>query len=163
MTQSFFGVLRPAARGAAMAATIAVLLSAAGCQTARTPPPPRGPLIVAPSACADFTITIYFASGSTRLGREADALLTAAGARTRSCSITGVRVRGLADAPGGRDVNLALSKQRAEAVTHALHRNGFNQVEFQVTAVGDAPVDPAGGDTRLLRRRVDVEIHLGPP
>jgi len=152
-------------RGAAMVGMIGTLALVAGCQSARSPtaaaPDHRGPLIVAPTACADFTVTIYFDSGSANIGHGGEALLAAAGSRTKGCWVTGVKVRGLADAPGGHDANLALSKRRAETVTRALQRHGFTQVEFQVTAVGDAPVEGPGGDIHLLRRRVDVDIHLG--
>jgi len=151
-------------RGAAMVGAIGALALVAGCQSPRpsAAPPSRGPMIVAPTACADFTVSIYFASGSASIDRGGEALLAAAGARASRCYVTGVKVRGLADSPGGRDINLALSKQRAETVAHALQRHGFTQVEFQVTAVGDAPVTSPGGDIRLLRRRVDLEIHLAP-
>jgi peptidoglycan-associated lipoprotein len=154
-------------RGPVMVGAIAGLAMTAGCQSARppqapAPAPARGPLIVAPTACADFTISIYFASGSAGIDHGGEALLAAAGARASRCSVTGVKVRGLADAPGGREFNLALSKRRAETVTRALRRHGFTQVEFQVSAVGDAPVADPGGDIQLLRRRVDLEIHLAP-
>lgn len=139
-----------------------VLLSA--CQTGRNPPPPvrvarpaaAGPMIVAPT-CADFTVTIYFEPGSSAMGRAADALLDAATARAHGCSITGVKVRGLADAPGSHEANLALSRARATSVSRALHRRGFNQVEFQVTASGDE------GASHPLRRLVEVRIDLGAP
>lgn len=151
-------------RGAAMVGAFGALALIAGCQSTRpsAAPPSRGPMIVAPTACADFTVSIYFVSGSASIDRGGEALLAAAGARASRCSVTGVKVRGLADSPGGRDVNLALSKERAETVARALRRHGFTQVEFQVTAVGDAPVESPGGDIHLLRRRVDLEIHLAP-
>jgi hypothetical protein len=130
-------------RGAAVTGAVAALAMISGCQSDRTSPPPattaRGPLIVAPTACADFTVSIYFASGSASIDRAGEALLAAAGARAARCSVTGVKVRGLADAPGGHDV------------------------EFQVSAIGDAPVESPGGDIHLLRRRVDLEIHLAAP
>jgi outer membrane protein OmpA-like peptidoglycan-associated protein len=154
-------------RGAAVTGAVAALAMISGCQSDRTSPPPattaRGPLIVAPTACADFTVSIYFASGSASIDRAGEALLAAAGARAARCSVTGVKVRGLADAPGGHDVNMVLSKRRAETVTRALRRHGFTQVEFQVSAIGDAPVESPGGDIHLLRRRVDLEIHLAAP
>ena len=149
-------------RSTAIAGSIGVLALVTGCQSARSPSPPvaRGPLIVAPTACADLTVSIYFTSGSAIIDHAGEALLSAAGAQASRCRVTGVSVRGLADSPGGRDANLALSKRRAEAVALALRRHGFTQVEFQVSAVGDAPVTSPGGDIRLMRRRVDLEIHL---
>jgi len=157
------GHWRGRARRAGMAGAVGALALAAGCQSPRPPPPPKGPLILAPTACADFSIAIYFEPGSASIDRAGEALLTAAGQRTKACSVTGVRVRGLADAPGSHDVNLTLSKLRAETVRRALQRRGFTQVEFQVTAIGDAQAESPSGDVRLMRRRVDVDIHLGPP
>lgn len=153
---------------AAMATALALVLGVsallAGCQATKETRPSEaraGPLIVAPAACADITVSVYFPTGSAGIDRGGDALLAAAGDRARRCFVTGVRVRGLADRPGDPAANLALSRHRAEAVTAALRRHGFTQVEFQVTAMGDAPVDPQA-DGRALRRRVDVEIHLAP-
>ncbi len=151
-------------RGAAMASAFGALALAAGCQSARQPfsSPANRPLIVAPTACADLTVSIYFTPGSASIDRDGQALLAAAGAQARRCTVTGVRVRGLADTPGGRDANLALSKRRAEVVAAALRRHGFTQVDFQVSALGDASATSPGGDLRLMRRRVDLEIHLAP-
>jgi peptidoglycan-associated lipoprotein len=151
-------------RKAALAGVGGALALLAGCQSPR-PTAQRtvsGPLIVAPTACSDLTVSIYFTSGSASIGHDGEALLSAAGARASRCAVTGVKVRGLADSPGGRDANLALSKRRAETVASALRRHGFPQVEFQVSAVGDAPVTSPDGDIRMLRRRVDLEIHLAP-
>lgn len=146
-----------------------MLAAISGCQTPRKPSPPvraarpAGPLIVAPT-CANFTVSIYFEPGSANLGRAADALLDAATARAHGCSITGVKVRGLADAPGSHEANLALSRARATSVSRALHRRGFNQVEFQVTAGGDEGAESASaGASRPLRRLVEVQIDLGAP
>lgn len=156
------------ASGSAVAGLM-VLALIPGCQTARKPSPsvrvarPAGPLIVAPT-CANFTVSIYFEPGSATPGREADALLSAAASRARGCSITGVRVRGLADAPGSHEANLALSRARAASVSRALHRRGFNQVEFQVTAAGDeGATGAAAGANHSLRRLVEVQIDLGAP
>jgi outer membrane protein OmpA-like peptidoglycan-associated protein len=161
MTLTDIGIWRGAATACAIGA-----LALAGCQSARPPTrtaaAARGPLIVAPTACADLTVSIYFNSGSASIDHAGEALLTAAGAQASRCAVTGLSVRGLADSPGGRDANLALSKRRAEAVALALRRHGFTQVDFKVSAVGDAPVTSPGGDIRLLRRRVDLEIHLAP-
>jgi outer membrane protein OmpA-like peptidoglycan-associated protein len=148
-----------------MLCAFAALATFPGCQSTRppsAPATPRGPLIVAPTACADFTVSIYFTPGSASIDRGGEALLAAAGSRASRCAVTGVKVLGLADSPGSRDANLALSKRRAETVASALRRHGFTQVEFKVSAVGDAPVTSPGGDIRMLRRRVDLEINLAP-
>ena len=155
-------------RGKRRAAVALALLAFAGaaCQTSRPPTAPRtarsGPVVVAPS-CVGFGLSVYFEPGSAALGPDADALLDAAAARAHRCSITGVRVRGLADAVGSHDANVALSRARAASVSRALERRGFTQVEFQVTAAGDAGApSPAADASHPLRRRVDLQIDLAP-
>jgi len=135
----------------------------AGCQSARKPAASRGPVIVRPAACADFTVSIYFESTSAAITPQAERLLTAAATRAKGCSVTGVNVVGLADAPGSADANLALSRRRADAVTRALLRRGFTTVAFQVAAKGDVGAQTGAGQDRPLRRRADVQFHLAPP
>jgi len=144
-------------------AACAVLAIAAGCQSGRKPAVARGPVIVRPAACGDFTVSIYFESRSAAITPQATRLISAAANRARGCSVTGVNVVGLADAPGGADANLALSKQRADSVTRALLRAGFTTVAFQVAARGDAGAQTQTGQERPLRRRADVQFHLAPP
>jgi peptidoglycan-associated lipoprotein len=148
-------------RAAGLMAALGLLAMVVGCQSVKRPMA-RGPVIQAPSTCVDFTVSIYFESYSAAITPQARQLIAAAARRARGCDVTGVRVTGLADSPGGPDVNLALSKHRAEAVTLALHGQGFNTVEFQVAAAGDVGSQTAAGQARPLRRRADVQIHLAP-
>lgn len=130
----------------------------AACQ--HTTPPARATLIKVPVTCADFTFPIYFEPGSAAVTKEASQLFAAAQDRARACDVTGIVVVGLADAPGDVGANLALSKRRADAVALALHRRGYNAVEFRVSAAGDLGAVTQGGDTKPLRRRADVSVHL---
>ena len=150
-------------RAARLGLVCAVLVAVAGCQSARKPVAARGPVILRPAACGDFTVSIYFESTSAAITPQARGLMTAAAARARGCSVTGVNVVGLADAPGSEEVNLALSKRRADAVTRALLRAGFTTVAFQVAAKGDVGAQTGAGQDRPLRRRADVQFHLAPP
>jgi outer membrane protein OmpA-like peptidoglycan-associated protein len=143
--------------GLAVAAS-AVALGLAGCHTT---PKPRV-MILAPSVCQDFTVSIYFEPGSASLGPEAERLIAAAADKSSACDVTGVNVTGLADAPGTHEANLALSKRRAATVTRALYQRGFRAVVFQVYSAGDLGAQSAAGETHPLRRRVDVQIHLAP-
>lgn len=149
----------PAAATAVVALAVALT---AGCQNAPLIKRGAPPLIQGPRACADFTFSIYFGSRSASMTREAGELIDAAAQRAKGCAITGIVVVGLADAPGSADANLALSKRRADAVTRALHRRGFNAVAFQVGAAGDAGARNGVGEARPLNRRADVQIHLAP-
>jgi outer membrane protein OmpA-like peptidoglycan-associated protein len=142
-------------------AALGALAMGVGCQSAHKPMA-RGPVIQAPSACADFIVSIYFESYSAAITPQARQVIAAAAQRTRGCDVTGVHVTGLADTPGGPDANLALSKHRADAVTLAFHRQGIDNVEFQVAAAGDAGAQTPAGQARPLRRRADVQFHLAP-
>ena len=155
---------REAWRAASLAlAAVGVLAMAAGCQSAHRARVARGPVIQAPAACGDFTVAIYFESQSAAITPQANQLIGAATRRTRGCEVTGVKVIGLADAPGSPDANLTLSKERAGAVTRTLRRRGFTTVAFQVAAAGDVGAQTPAGQARPLRRRADVEFHLAPP
>ncbi|HEY1448384.1 MAG TPA: OmpA family protein, partial [Caulobacteraceae bacterium] len=133
-------------------------LAICGCQEPRKTP--AGPLIVAPSHCADINFPIYFEPRSSAVTQEADQLVAAARDQARGCAVTGIVVVGLADAPGSPDANLELSKRRASAVTSELARRGFTNVEFREAAVGAAGASTPAGADRPLRRRADVSIHL---
>ncbi len=151
---------------AAWLMTFGLTLACAACKTSPSLSPgaerPGGPVVVAPS-CEAISLSVYFEPGSAALGPDAQALLDAAATRARRCFVTGVHVRGLADAPGGHAENLDLSRARADTVSRALKRRGFNQVEFQVTAAGDVGAAVTSPDaSHPLRRRVDLRIELAP-
>ncbi len=139
---------------------LAALWLLAACHT-EPRPRPSGPLIVSPTACSDFTVTIYFERLSSHFNREADALLDEAVGRARNCTMSGTTIIGLADAPGSSEANQRLSQQRTAAVTRAMLKRGFMGFEFR-----SSPPD-SGGITRTtqaspFRRRVDVVFHLSP-
>jgi outer membrane protein OmpA-like peptidoglycan-associated protein len=147
-------------RRIARASSFAGVLIVGACQTAHHNLAPTE-MIVSPTACADFTVTIYFSRGSRRLNREADTLLAEAAKQAFGCRVNSVEVEGLADAPGGPGINQALSKARTLAVTRVLILHGFSGFRFDPVDIG------AGGQTRddmanPLRRRVEVRFHLAP-
>ena len=135
----------------------------AGCQTSKPPAAATGPLIQSAASCTDFTQTIYFEAGAANVTAPAERLLSLAASRSRGCEVTGVAIVGLADAIGDRSVNLALSQHRADAVKAALHRHGFDKVEIQTAAAGDAGAQTAAGQDKPVRRRADITFHLSPP
>lgn len=116
--------------------------------------------VATPNLCQDLTVSIYFERDSAAITREAQAVLKGAGEMTRGCALGQVDVTGLADAVGDPDVNLALSKKRADAVRKAVERLGFDTVNFNVGAVGESGAITASGDDRPLRRRTDVTFRL---
>lgn len=115
-----------------------------------------------PNPCQDLTVSIYFQRDSTAITREARAVLKGAGDMAKGCVLGQVDVTGLADSVGDPDVNLALSKRRAEAVRGAVERLGFTTVNFNVGAIGESGAMTASGDDRPLRRRADVTFRLRP-
>lgn len=133
---------------------------AGGCATA---PKSRSQIEAATPACEDFAVQIYFDRDSAEVTQEARSVLGSAGALAKGCKVASVHVVGLADSVGAPDVNLALSRQRATAVTKALAKVGFRQVEFDVAAAGDAGAVNGAGEARPLRRRADVRFDFDGP
>lgn len=115
-----------------------------------------------PNPCQDLTVSIYFQRDSATISREARAVLRGAGDLARGCVLGQVDVTGLADSVGDPDINLALSRRRAEAVRGAVERLGFTTVNFNVGAVGERGATTASGDSRPLRRQARVTFHLRP-
>ncbi|MDP1988685.1 OmpA family protein, partial [Phenylobacterium sp.] len=94
--------------------TLGALLALGGCEAW-----PNRPL-VEDVRCADVSAEIYFQADSANLGADAEQLIRAAADQAQGCTVTRVDVLGLADAPGSASANLALSQERAKAVTAAL-------------------------------------------
>jgi outer membrane protein OmpA-like peptidoglycan-associated protein len=140
-----------------------IYLTLAGC--AQTDGPFRAlrkPVAAAPPVCMGFQSSIYFDRDSAALTREARMVLRSARAQAQGCVVRSVRVVGLADAVGAPAANLALSRRRAEAVSEALARVGFQEVHVDMAAVGDAGSVSASGAAAPLRRRADVLFELAP-
>lgn len=110
------------------------------------------------AGCQAVNVSLYFDQNSSRVTRDARAVLRTAAAQVRGCRIDSVRVLGLADAPGAPGANLELSKARADAVTRALGAVGLRNATFEVAAAGDAGSVNGQGEARPLRRRADVMI-----
>src|SRR5471030_2659910 len=83
-------------RAAFLMAAVGALAVVVGCQSVRKPAV-HGPVIQAASACADFTVSIYFESFSAAITPQARQVIAAATQRTRGCDVTGVHVTGLAE------------------------------------------------------------------
>jgi peptidoglycan-associated lipoprotein len=123
---------------------------------------PRGRdrIVKATPHCVDQTVQIYFEPESAEVTKEGRAVLAAAAQQSKPCKVTSVDVLGLADATGAADVNLEISKRRAQSVTAALAAVGLPVGEFKVSAAGQAGATTADGKARPLRRRADIVLHL---
>ena len=131
-----------------------------GCTTTSPWPKSRSQIVEMAPTCQDFAVQIYFERDSAEVTNEARSVLKSAGALTKGCKIASIHVVGLADAVGAPDGNLELSKQRANAVTEALAKVGFRNIEFDVAAAGDLGAVTKNGEARPLRRRADVKFDL---
>lgn len=143
-------------RRIAGAGALLLIAGVAGCDTLPGPAIYRGPVVAAPSSCADLTASIYFARDSATMTKDAEALLAAAAAQAESCNFRNVKIYGLSDPVGAPAANVALSKRRAEVVTRELARLGFAEVTFKLVAAGEAGAVMPTGEVEPLRRRVDI-------
>lgn len=101
-----------------------------------------------------------FGSGSANLTASAQASLRALASQLRGGS-GGVAVEGHTDSQGADAANLALSRQRAEAVRRVLEDAGLPGARIQATGKGEsAPVaDNASADGRARNRRVEIIVN----
>jgi outer membrane protein OmpA-like peptidoglycan-associated protein len=144
--------------------TAGVIVALAGCADTQGPWRMwRKPVAAAPATCADFQSTVYFQQDSAALVPEAREVLENARDQARGCVVKAVRVVGLADAVGATEANLILSRRRAETVSTALARHGFDKVDIDRTAMGDAGALAASGVAAPMRRRADILFDLETP
>jgi peptidoglycan-associated lipoprotein len=128
------------------AVSVVSALTLAGCAT-----PSR---VARTNLCEDLKVSIYFDDGTARITRDARQVLVEAAEMRTTCALGVVDVVGLADAVGDPQANLALSGQRAKAVTQALGGLGFGIVRIE--AAGAAGAATPAGELRPLRRRADL-------
>jgi outer membrane protein OmpA-like peptidoglycan-associated protein len=140
-----------------LAMLIGLTAGLAGCSSM---PMGRARIVKAAPRCVDQTVQIYFEPGAAEVTKEGRAVLAAAAAQSKPCKVVSVEVLGLADASGGADASLELSKRRAQSVTAALTAVGLPAGEFKVAAAGQAGATTTDGKTQPLRRRTDVVLHL---
>jgi outer membrane protein OmpA-like peptidoglycan-associated protein len=101
-----------------------------------------------------------FGSGSARLTAQAQASLRALAAQLRGGS-SRIQIEGHTDSQGADAANLALSRQRAEAVRRVLEDAGLPGARLQASGKGEsAPVaDNASAGGRARNRRVEIIVN----
>ncbi|MCX7033387.1 MAG: OmpA family protein [Arenimonas sp.] len=101
-----------------------------------------------------------FGSGSANLTAQAQASLRALAVTLRGGS-AGVAIEGHTDSQGADAANLALSRQRAEAVRRVLEDAGLPGARLKAVGKGEtAPVaDNASADGRARNRRVEIIVN----
>jgi peptidoglycan-associated lipoprotein len=149
------GMTKNAQARLALTATCAALALSA-CATV------RDRLMAAPPRCVETTVPIYFDAGSAELTDESRTALAGAATETAGCRLERVAVIGLADAEGGAQENLELSKRRAAAVAEALAAVKLPAAEFRMAAAGEAFALTPTGAAEPLRRRVDIVLQMKP-
>jgi NitT/TauT family transport system substrate-binding protein len=106
-------------------------------------------------------ISVYFATGSASLDDNAKAVLKDAAEFAQTFGSAYIRVSGNTDNVGSREMNLKLSKQRAQAVVnHMVNTYGFPYDKFIVVGNGpDKPVADNKTDAgKAKNRRTDFEV-----
>ncbi len=120
---------------------------------AQQPPPPLSELT------PDHTL--FFATSSTRLTDEDQAIVREVAAAVQTGDVRGVRIAGYSDRAGNPQSNLRLSQQRARSVFDALSDAGVPREIMSAEAFGE--VDPliptADGVAEARNRRVEIYLE----
>jgi OOP family OmpA-OmpF porin len=109
--------------------------------------------------------SIYFETNSAALSPDSRAVVEEIGGFMRAYENTVVDIDGNSDSTGSRDLNLSLSKQRAETVKNYLTtKYGYPAVRMRTTGNGpDKPIEtndtPEG---REKNRRTDIKVYPNP-
>jgi len=103
-------------------------------------------------------LVVYFASGSTSLRPQNEAVLDRASRAFNEGHPIVMVISGASDAVGPASRNLALSQQRANAVLRSLVARGIPVDRFQLLAKGgtDPAVSTPAGIAEERNRRVEI-------
>jgi len=106
--------------------------------------------------------TISFKTGKAEVAEESFQALSMLSMIVRSCQ-SQIEIAGHTDARGDADVNLYLSKRRAEVVAKHLVRHGVSAKNIQAKGYGESqPIADNGTDAgRELNRRIEFRVVKG--
>jgi NitT/TauT family transport system substrate-binding protein len=108
-------------------------------------------------------LSINFAPGSADIMPGSEFALDALGETMVSFGSTYLQVEGNTDSTGSRNVNVELSRKRADAVKNYLVKN-FQLPETRFKTLGHGPDNPVAANTseggRQLNRRTDIKVML---
>jgi len=109
--------------------------------------------------------TIYFEPNSAKMGVDSRAVVDEIGEFMRAYENTDVDIEGNTDASGSRELNMELSKQRAESVKNYLV-DKFKFPPARMRTIGNGPDRPlADNDSpegREKNRRTDIKVYPNP-
>jgi len=108
----------------------------------------------------DATVTLYFETGSDAVTDIGNQIVAATAQRLHTCTVSELRLLGLADATGSPQTNLDLSKRRADNVLAAFVKAGLPVPKYTLVAAGDKGAVNAQGAAEPVRRRVNVVVEL---
>jgi outer membrane protein OmpA-like peptidoglycan-associated protein len=140
----------PAAAAAVSAAPAAPAAAASGAEAAEQ--------LVDLSPTGAALATVYFASGASEAGAEADAALAKAVAELAGSTTKKVLLSGYHDTTGDPAHNAELAKQRAKSVRAALVAKGVPLAQVLLRK----PEVTAGGGSDQEARRVEIRVIDAP-
>lgn len=106
--------------------------------------------------------TVQFRTGETAVRDNDRARLARLGALVAGLDDVRVRVSGFADARGDEELNLALSKERAEMVARELEKAGIPKERLIVEAMGERFASTeAVADDQAFERSVEIRFESG--
>lgn len=108
---------------------------------------------------------IYFDTGSANMSMDSRAIVDEIGGFMRSYENTVVDIEGNTDSTGSRDINVELSKARAEAVrSYLMKKYGFPGTRLRSLGNGpDKPIESNGTpEGREKNRRTDIKVYANP-
>ena len=112
------------------------------------------------SPCQDTSVTFYFEPSSETLTSAGQQIVTLTAKRLQGCKVKELRLVGLADPTGSPELNLTLSKHRADNVLEAFVRAGLPVPKYTLVAAGDKGAVSASGAVVPVRRQVDATVVI---
>ena len=143
----------------ALGAAACTTLALAGCTSVQTGVQ-KVQHVVSSSPCHETTVTLYFESGSDKLTEDGRQIVSLTAKRLKTCTVTELRLVGLADPAGAPQANIELSQRRADNVLDAFVHAGVPAPKYTMVARGDIGAIQAGGAVEPVRRRVDVVVSV---
>jgi OOP family OmpA-OmpF porin len=108
---------------------------------------------------------IYFEANSAKMGLDSRAVVDEIGSFMRAYENTVVDIAGNTDSTGSRELNMALSKERAETVKKYLVDKYHFPAE-RMRTMGNGPDQPVDNNStpegREKNRRTDIKVYPNP-
>jgi outer membrane protein OmpA-like peptidoglycan-associated protein len=101
---------------------------------------------------------VYFELGATDLTPEATLVLQRVGQRYAECELSIITIEGHADSDGPEQINMEISRQRAEAVGDVLLDMNIETERLRLVPLGESRALNSDGEKRPLNRKTVVRI-----